>query len=172
MADRAAEPAADRPHMPGYGVEPPDAGAGLLPWSWAVEQLTASHDCWVATVDAGGAPAVSPVWAVWLDDRLWFSSSRRSRKARNLERDGRVTVTTDDATQPVVVEGRAERITDPAAIERFAIASSTKYDQALDVDFYDPAVNGTYAVTPVRVIALKDAEFTTSPTRWRFEPGE
>lgn len=163
-----AEPIADRPHMPGYGTLPADEGGGLLPWSWAVEKLTASHDHWVATVDADGRPAVSVVWGVWLDDRLWFSCSRRSRKARNLERDARVTITNDTAPEPVVVEGIAERVTDLPAIERFAAASNAKYGQDLDLDFYDPEVNGTYAVTPVRVIALKDAEFEGSPTRWTF----
>lgn len=162
------EPIADRPHMPGYGTVAADEGGGLLPWSWAVDQLAASHDYWVATVDADGAPAVSPVWGVWLDGAVWFSCSRGSRKARNLARDPRVTITNDRAPEPVVVEGRAERITDLVAIERFATASSAKYDQPLDVGFYDPDVNGTYAVAPLRVIALKDAEFTTSPTRWRF----
>ena len=53
-----------------------------------------------------------PVWGVWLDGRLWFSSGLRSRKARNLAADPRCTLTTDDARDPVVVEGTAERVTD------------------------------------------------------------
>lgn len=163
-----ARPLADRPHMPGYGTLPADEGGGLLPWSWAEAKLTSSHDYWVATVDPDGAPAISAVWGVWLDDRLWFSCGRRSRKARNLERDPRASVTNDTPAEQVVVEGRVERITDLPRIERFAAASSAKYAQAYDVDFYDPDVNGTYAVAPVRVIAVKDAEFESSPTRWRF----
>ena len=46
MAD---EPHASRPHMPGYGTQGPTEGTGLLPWSWATERLTRSHDYWVAT---------------------------------------------------------------------------------------------------------------------------
>jgi hypothetical protein len=163
-----AHPTADRPHMPGYGTLPADEGGGLLPWSWAEAKLVASHDYWVATVDPEGAPAVSAVWGVWLDGRLWFSCSRRSRKARNLDRDARATVANDTPAEQVVVEGRVERITDLAEVERFATASSAKYDQELDLDFYDPEVNGTYALDPARVIAVKDEEFEGSPTRWRF----
>ena len=163
-----AEPIVDRPHMPGYGTLPADEGGGLLPWSWAADKLTSSHDYWVATVDADAAPAVSPVWGVWLDGRVWFSCGRRSRKARNLERDARVTVTNDTPAEQVVVEGTAERVVDLSDIERFVAASNVKYEQSYGLDFYDPEVNGTYAVTPVRVIALKDAEFEGSPTRWRF----
>ena len=87
-------------------------GHGLLPWSWAVERLEAAHDFWLATTWPDGRPHVMPVWAVWWDDALWFSSGLRSRKARNLEHDGRCTLTTDDARNPVVVDGDAERIVD------------------------------------------------------------
>ena len=38
----------------------------------------------------------------------------------------------------------------------------------MTVEFQDPAINGTYAVRPVTVIALTDGDFTGSPTRWRF----
>src|SRR5687767_2835628 len=102
---RLMTPNATRPHMPGYGIQGPDEGSGLLPWSWAIERLTASHDYWVATVDRDGKPAVMPVWGAWLDDAVWFSSSPASRRARNLEHDARCVVTTDDALEPVVVEG-------------------------------------------------------------------
>ena len=38
------DPAADRPHMPGYGIRGPAEGSGLLPWSWAVERLRAARN--------------------------------------------------------------------------------------------------------------------------------
>jgi hypothetical protein len=105
-----------------------------------------------------------------LDGRLWFSSSLRSRKARNLEADPRCTLTTDDAADPVVVEGIAERVTDRAAIESFRAAVNAKYDADLTADFLDPDVNGSYAVRPVRAFALNHDDFTGSPTRWTFPP--
>jgi hypothetical protein len=83
--------------MPGYGLLDAAQGTGLLPWSWAVERLTRSHDYWVATVRPDGRPRVMPVWGVWMDDALWFSSSRGSRKARNLAANAHCTITTDNA---------------------------------------------------------------------------
>jgi hypothetical protein len=109
-----------------------------------------------------------PVWGVWLGGRLWFSSSLRSRKARNLAADPRCTLTTDDAGDPVVVEGVAERVTERAGIVPFLDAVNAKYDADLTEDFLDPAVNGSYAVRPVRVFALTHGDFTGSPTRWSF----
>lgn len=160
--------AVSRPHMPGYPTRPADQGTGLLPWSWAVERLTRSTDYWLATVRPDGRPHVMPVWGIWLDDRLLVSTGLLSRKARNLERDPRCTITNDEGTEPVVVDGTAERVTDRATIERYAAAINAKYDVDIAVDFYDPAHNGLFAVTPRSVIGLVEADFDGSPTRWVF----
>jgi PPOX class probable F420-dependent enzyme len=156
--------------MPGYGVLPASQGSGLLQWSEAERRLTVAHDYWVATVRPDGRPHVMPVWGVWLDDRLWFSSGLRSRKARNLAAEARCTVTTDDARNPVVLEGTAERVTDAGRIAGFVDVMNAKYRAGMTVDFQDPEINGTFAVRPVTVIALTDGDFTGSPTRWRFDP--
>ena len=62
----------------------------------------------------------------------------------------------------------AERVTDPAGIAAFVAAMNGKYGGGMTTDFQDPAVNGTYAVAPERVIAISEDDFTGSPTRWRF----
>src|SRR5690242_20027583 len=154
--------------MPGYGILPADEGSGLIAWDEAQRRLTVAHDYWLATVRPDGAPHVMPVWGVWLDGLVWFSSGLGSRKARNLAADPRCTVTTDDARDPVVVDGTAERLTDGASIAAFVAAVNAKYDAGMTTGFQDPAVNGTFAVRPHRVIALSGADFPGSPTRWRF----
>ncbi|HEU4760074.1 MAG TPA: pyridoxamine 5'-phosphate oxidase family protein, partial [Dehalococcoidia bacterium] len=68
------DPMVSRPHMPGYGISEDDEG--LLPWAWAEERLAKSHNYWVATARPDGRPHAMPVWAVWLDDRLYFSTAR------------------------------------------------------------------------------------------------
>lgn len=172
-AGRASEPTADRPWMPGYGILPADQGSGLMAWPAAERRLTGSHDYWLATVTPDGRPHVMPVWGVWLDGRLWFSSGMRSRKARNLAAEPRCTLTTDDARNPVVVDGLAEQVTDRAGIEAFVAAVNGKYGDGVSVEFLDPAVNGTFSVRPVWVFAISEDDFSGSPTRWRFPaPGE
>jgi PPOX class probable F420-dependent enzyme len=167
-----AGPASDRPWMPGYGVLPADQGSGLIAWAEAERRLSVSHDYWVATVRPDGRPHVMPVWGVWLDGRVWFSSGLRSRKARDLAADPRCTLTTDDAQDPVVVEGSAVQVTDPAGIAAFLEAMNAKYDAGMTVDFLDPAVNGSFAVRPERAFALSHDDFVGSPTRWRFPDPE
>lgn len=163
------EPTATRPHMPGYGVLPPSEGIGLLPWSWAEARLASSHDYWVATAGRDGQPNVMPVWGLWREDRLWFSSSPGSRRARNLARDSRCTATTDNPREPVVVEGVAQRIADDAAVAAFAEAVNVKYESDYPVEFF--ADNALFAVRPVVVFGLTQGDFTGSPTRWAFPGG-
>ncbi len=160
-------PVASRPYMPGYGVLGPDEGSGLLPWAWAEQRLATAHDYWVASVWPDGRPHVMPVWAVWLETSVWFSSSRRSRKVRNLLGDRRCVITTDNATEPVV-EGVAELVGDRRQIGSFLDASNAKYATDYGIGFLDPAVNSTIRVRPRWVFGLDEADFSGSPTSWRF----
>lgn len=157
--------------MPGYGTRADDEGTGLLPWSWAEERLARSHDSWLATIWPDGRPHVMPVWTVWLDDAAWFSSGGRSRKVRNLDRDPRCSLATDDAQEPVVVEGVAERAVELPQLQRFLDAMNAKYETAYDIDFLDPGVNACFRVRPVWAFGLLQADFEGSPTRWRFPGG-
>ncbi|WP_371498038.1 pyridoxamine 5'-phosphate oxidase family protein [Kitasatospora sp. NBC_00374] len=163
-----SEPAPARPHMPGYGILPADQGTGLLPWSWARQRLTGSHDYWISTVRPDGRPHAMPVWGVWLDGALWFSSSRGSRKARNLAGRADCVVTTDNPREPVVLEGRAGLVVEPAEIAAFLAALNDKYGTDYGIDFLDPAVNSTFRVRPSEVFGLLQEDFTGSPTRWSF----
>jgi hypothetical protein len=45
------------------------------------------------------------VWGVWQEGAFWFSSSHRSRRARNLATDAGCVVATKHAAEPMVVEG-------------------------------------------------------------------
>lgn len=161
-----ATPRADRPFMPGYGIVA--SAEGLLPWAWAVDRLVRSRTYWVATVRPGGRPHVMPVWGTWQDGGFTFSSSLGSRKVRNLRADPRCTVTTEDATQPVVLDGTAGIVTDRERIARFLAAMNSKYETSYGMDFLDPEVNATVAVRPYWAFALDDDAFSTSPTRWTF----
>jgi hypothetical protein len=83
-----------------------------------------------------------PVWAVWLDEALWFSSSRASRKARNIAAGSRCAIATDDPYEPVVVEGEAELMDDESAIRRFVAAVNEKYSTDYGVEFFTHLCDG------------------------------
>lgn len=163
------EPVATRPHMPGYGILPEGEGRGLLPWSWAQERLERSHDFWLATVSQDGVPHLMPVWAVWLDSQLWFSSGNESRKARNLGSEPCCTLSTDNPLEPVIVRGQARRVTERAALTVMLNAENTKYGTDYGMDMMDPASNSVFAVRPEWVFALDSGDFTGTPTRFTFD---
>jgi PPOX class probable F420-dependent enzyme len=157
-----------RPIMPGYGID--EGEDGLLDWSEAVHRLNDSHNYWLATTRPDGRPHVMPVWAVWLDDALWFSSSLGSRKIRNLQARPECTMTTESAKFPVIVDGVAAIVTDLDARRQFLAATNVKYDANLDIDFLAPDRNATVRIAPTRAFALEEERFTASPTRWDFRP--
>jgi len=155
--------------MPGYGIAGPTEGSGLLDWSWAEQQLTRSHNFWLATHWQDGRPHVMPVWATWTDRTLLFSSSKASRKARNLANDPRCVLSTEDSQNPVIVEGLAELLSDRADLEKFLAATNAKYATSYDFDMVDPTQNCSYRLRPTSIFGLQADDFTGSPTRWSFE---
>jgi PPOX class probable F420-dependent enzyme len=152
--------------MPDYGIRGPGEGTGLLPWSWAEQRLTASRNYWITSLWPDGRPHSMPVWAVWDGEAVWFSSGPRSRKARNLAADPRCVVATEDADEPVVVEGSASLVSEPGAIARVAQVMNAKYG-GITAEFL--AANALIRVQPRWAFGIAHDDFTGSPTRWDFE---
>jgi PPOX class probable F420-dependent enzyme len=154
--------------MPGYGLRGPNEGTGLLMWAEVEERLARSHDYWLASCRPDGRPHLMPVWAVWLDGSLWFSSSNGSRKTRNLRATPTCSVSTDDARNPVVVEADAEPVADPAQLRRVLDAENDKYGTAYGLELLDPAANTCFRLAPRWAFALHQDDFTGSPTVFTF----
>lgn len=155
---------AGRPRMPReYAIAA--GGEGLLPWSWAVERLTAARNYWLATSRPDGRPHVMPVWGLWLDGALFFSTARRSRKARNLAARPDAVAHLESGDEVVVLEGPVHEVTDAALLARFADAYAAKY--RFRPEPHDVA-NAVYALRPRVAFAWREQDFPTSATRWRF----
>lgn len=152
--------------MPGYGIVPAVNGVGLLPWTWAQERLEASQHYWLATTRPDGRPHVMPLWGIWTDESLAFSTGRGSVKARNLRANPWCVVTTENAAEPVVVEGVAMPVDDTRALRRLSQAYTAKYGTPPP----DPAQSPLFVVSPTRAFGFIDREddFAASATRWIF----
>jgi hypothetical protein len=74
------------------------------------------HTCWLATINRDGSPHVTGIGALWADDAFWFETGVGTRKAKNLERDARCTLSVAAHDFDLVVEGEARNITDPASV--------------------------------------------------------
>jgi PPOX class probable F420-dependent enzyme len=89
----------------------------------------------LATVNPDGSPQVTPLWVEVEGDDLVFNTARGRKKARNLERDGRVAVTVvdpDDTYNVVAVEGTVTEVSTEGA-DAHIDALAKKY---LGVDSY------------------------------------
>ena len=147
--------------MPGYGLLPQDEGS-LLPWSWAEKRLRSTKNYWLSTVSRDGRPHAMPVWAVWVDGALFFSTGGDSRKALNLAANPYCVLTTESAEEAVIVEGRATLTEQP--LDDVASSYQTKYDMAY------PADSNVYRVDPIKVFGFieKESTFASTATRWSF----
>ena len=164
MADNSlgSEPKVSRPHMAGYGV--PDSLEGALPWEWAQERLTKSHNYWLTTVRTDGAPHTMVVWGIWLDAAYYFSTSATSRKARNLQQNPRCIVCTENAEEAVILEGVARKLDDDKIPQQAFIDYKAKYGWELD-----PRMGPVHEVHPQTVFAMPEKQFPKGVTRWKFE---
>jgi hypothetical protein len=78
------------------------------------------HSCWLATLDADGAPHVTGIGAQWHRGTFWFETGEHTRKGRNLARDSRCTISVATRTHDVTFEGNAELVEDPALVAELA----------------------------------------------------
>jgi hypothetical protein len=77
-------------------------------------------------------------------------------------------VSTDNPLEPVVVRGRAQRVTDRATLTAMLDAENAKYGTAYGMDMVDPASNSVFSLLPEWVFALDSRDFSGSPTRFTF----
>src|SRR5579885_2672387 len=86
-----------------------EAGISQAPGSGGPDR----HTCWLATINEDGSPHGTGVGAVWVDGAFWFETGETTRKGRNVARDPRCTLSVATHDFDLVVEGDAERVTDP-----------------------------------------------------------
>jgi Pyridoxamine 5'-phosphate oxidase len=137
------------------------------------------HTCWLATINADGSPHVTGIGATWVDGSFWFATGERTRKARNLARDTRCTISVAMREFDLVVEGEAQQVTDPPTVavmaERWAAEGwpcrVDETGQALTADYSAPSAGPppwfVYRIVPGSATAFAILE-PGGATRWRF----
>jgi PPOX class probable F420-dependent enzyme len=93
-----------------------DQGVTLAPGSGGPDR----HSAWLATINADGSPHMTGIGAAWVDGSFWFETGPRTRKARNVARDPRCTLSVATKEFDLVIEGDADLVTDPATVAKLA----------------------------------------------------
>ncbi len=137
------------------------------------------HSCWLATIDADGGPHVTGIGAQWHAGTFWFETGASSRKGRNLARDPRCTLSLATTGFDLVVEGRADTVTDPDLVAELAgvwaaggwPARPDDSGTALTAEFSAPSAGPppwhVYRLTIETATALETVE-PGGATRWTF----
>jgi hypothetical protein len=165
----ASKPKPSRIDAPGYGF--PKGRKGLLPWSWAEQRLKKSHNYWITTVTPGkpSKPHSMVIWGLWQDGRFLFITGAESRKTRNLAKNTNCIVSTEDASEAVVVEGVAEIVDIETRRKLIPIYERKyKYDLSAMKDDMLSMKEPVFAVRPRTVFGLWEKHFQGKSTRWQF----
>jgi hypothetical protein len=155
--------------MPGGYLEP-ELESRRLAWSWAESRLEAARSYWIASVCASGHPHARPVWGVWLDSCLYFSSGSRIRA--NLERDSHVSVNLESGDECVILEGDARLLHDAALTTHIAAVYNAKYSwdiQASPGEFFEVRPRVVFGWLCDGSGLDGGALFSHTATRWRLE---
>jgi PPOX class probable F420-dependent enzyme len=139
------------------------------------------HTCWLATINPDGSPHVTGVGALWYEGTFWFETGERTRKGTNLARDPRCTLSVATHEFDLVMDGTAEKVTDPATVATLAErwnaggwpAHVDASGVALTAEFSAPSA-GPPPWTVYRLTAHQATSVLTvdpgGATRFRFSP--
>jgi hypothetical protein len=159
-----AGPDPERVKMPaGYEAAGSDT---LLAWSHVTGRLENAINYWLATTRPDGRPHVTPIWAVWVAEALYFTGIPTARWARNMAVNPTVAVHLESGDDVVILEGNVVDIkTIPDA------ELSTGIVQAWDAKYGrlhpDPVNDGMFRLRPSSVRAW--SSFPDDATRWELE---
>ena len=150
----------------GYGIAetPPDTETHS--WEHASAKLAAARNYWVSSAGPDGRPHAAPVWAIWQDGALYFSTDRRSRKGRNLAANPEIIIHLESGDDVVILEGRVEEVTDPAHRGQLSAIYEQKYGTGMEPEGQVEVV--MYALRPRLVHTWLENDFVASAIRWRF----
>jgi hypothetical protein len=145
-----------------------DPAAGPTPWPDVARALEQAELYWLTTLRADGRPHVTPLIGAVEAGAVHVCTGLREQKARNLERDPRVALTTGTNTWArgldVVVEGVAVRVAEAGALRALAAAYLAKYGEAWRFEVGDGVFGaGDDAAAVFRVEAAKVLAFAKEP---------
>ena len=156
-------------------------GGAELPWSRAEGALaappTADVTYFLGTCRLDGTPHAAGIGAQWLDGYVYFTSNPTTRKARDLAENPRCTISVRLEGIDLVLDGTAERMTDPETLEKLAAGyreggwPAQVEGDAFTAPFSAPSAGPppwhAYRLTCHTVVGVATQE-PYGATRWRF----
>ena len=151
---------------PGYVDHP----ISEVSWNYVEHKLTESKNYWLCSVRPDGRPHCVPRWAVYLDGKIYYDGSPKTRHARNIAENPHVSLHLESGDQAIILEGESRLAETPSTelAQRLSEAYKAKYTQhgyAPESDQWDEG--GLYVFTPRQCLAW--TVFFENPTKFVFE---
>ncbi|MGW8317773.1 MAG: pyridoxamine 5'-phosphate oxidase family protein [Candidatus Promineifilaceae bacterium] len=122
-------------------------------WRAIDARLGREMTIWVATTRSDGRPHLTPVWYVWLDERIYIAIGVESQKIANLRRNQSIAVALPSTENVVILEGEAH-LADRTKVDLLGDHFFHKYEW----DFrYDETEDWRLVeITPHKILAWGD----------------
>ena len=128
-----------------------------------IEWLERSRNYWVCTTRLDGRPHSKPVWGLWMDGALLFSTDPTSVTGRNLAAGSPLIAHLESGDEVAILEGHIEHPSDPDLLARFADAYDEKYGIRVDVANSSTPI---IALRPTVVLSWEESNYPETATRW------
>lgn len=158
-------PRPQKPNLSGY-IE----SDKLLPWGWAEYRLQKARNYWITTHSSSTYPHARPVWGIWTENSLLFSTG--GLIGRHVGLNDRVQINLESGDEVVLLEGQVKVLKDPATLSTWISLYKDKYNWDVSEQPGD-----VFQVHPKRALAwMCDNSgrddgmlFSNTATEWRFE---
>lgn len=122
-------------------------------WRAIEARLGREPTIWVATVRYDGRPHLTPVWFIWLNEKVYISIGAETQKFVNLIANQSIALSLPDTDSVVLIEGEAH-VADWQTVDTLADYFFHKYEW--DFRYDDSADWRLVEVTPHKILAWGD----------------
>jgi general stress protein 26 len=129
-------------------------------WRAIEARLGRELTIWVATVRYDGRPHLTPVWFIWLENKVYIATGTQTQKFANLYHNQNITLSLPDTAAVVIIEGEAH-VAERAVIDTLADYFYHKYEW--DFRYDDSADWRLIEITPHKILAWGDGYEAEGP---------
>lgn len=125
----------------------------LARWRTLEARLGREMAIWIVTVRSDGRPHMTPVWYVWLNERIYFATGTDTQKFTNLRTNQAVALALPDTDSVLILEGEAHAA-DRKTTDKLGEYFFNKYEW--DFRYDEDADWRLVEITPHRILAWGD----------------
>ncbi len=122
-------------------------------WRALEARLGRETEIWFATVRSDGRPHLTPLWFIWLDEKIYICTPARSQKFSNMRTNQSVALSLVDPLNVVIIEGEAH-VAARDLTDKMAEYFLNKYEW--DFRYDESAKWQLVEITPLKILAWGD----------------